>query len=104
MGDTGVQVVRWRRYGKDRLYVNDAEGRRLGWVDVITGAITVEVPEQRAAVEAAAVQAPAAQLPRAIEDTTSQRVAPDATEAPAASLEAVPAERAWRDLSLNRPG
>jgi hypothetical protein len=35
MGD--LQVLRWRKYGKDRLYVNDEAGLRIGWVDLLTG-------------------------------------------------------------------
>ena len=30
-----MQVTRWRRYGKDRLYVKDADGRDLGWWDLV---------------------------------------------------------------------
>ncbi len=29
-----MQVTRWRRYGKDRLYVKDADGHDLGWRDL----------------------------------------------------------------------
>ena len=29
-----VQVTRWRRYGKDRLYVKDADGHDLGMFEV----------------------------------------------------------------------
>src|SRR5215216_7452739 len=53
MGD--VQVARWRRYGKDRLYVNDDAGARVGWVDLLTGTHQLERAELgdafRAAVE-----------------------------------------------------
>lgn len=30
-------VTRWRRYGKDRLYVTDADGMKVGWFDLLTG-------------------------------------------------------------------
>lgn len=30
-----MQVTRWRRYGKDRLYVKDADGHDLGWWDLV---------------------------------------------------------------------
>lgn len=30
-----MQVTRWRRYGKDRLYVKDADGYDLGWWDLV---------------------------------------------------------------------
>jgi len=36
-----LEVVRWQRYGKDRLYVNGSDGQRVGWVDLLTGARTV---------------------------------------------------------------
>ncbi|HVE45209.1 MAG TPA: NERD domain-containing protein [Acidimicrobiales bacterium] len=35
-------AVRWRKYGKDRLYVNAADGSRLGWRDLLTGADNLE--------------------------------------------------------------
>lgn len=44
-------VKRWRRYGKDRLYVNTGDGRRVGWMDLATGQRTVERPEFAEAFE-----------------------------------------------------
>jgi hypothetical protein len=35
-------AVRWRKYGKDRLYVNAAGGKRIGWRDLVTGQDHVE--------------------------------------------------------------
>ena len=41
-----VQVKRWRKYGKDRLYVSvpdgSEHGRRLGFVDLVSGEVTRE--------------------------------------------------------------
>jgi hypothetical protein len=34
--------ARWRKYGKDRLYVSTADGARVGWVDLTTGSATLE--------------------------------------------------------------
>ncbi len=48
-----LAVVRWTRYGKDRLYVNGAEGRRVGWLDLQSGVSTVMDPNQRRAFDAA---------------------------------------------------
>src|SRR4051794_1044411 len=31
------EAVRWRRYGKDRLYVTGEDGRKLGYRDLLTG-------------------------------------------------------------------
>ena len=47
MGD--LEIARWRKYGKDRLYVNDPEGARAGWVDLQTGAHHLERAELAAA-------------------------------------------------------
>lgn len=52
-GMSELRVKRWRRYGHDRLYVNDADGTRVGWVDLRTGETVIEAEEQREAVEAA---------------------------------------------------
>ena len=32
--DPGIRVVRWRRDGHDRLYVNATDGQQLGWHDL----------------------------------------------------------------------
>ncbi|SKF62508.1 Uncharacterised protein [Mycobacteroides abscessus subsp. abscessus] len=29
-----MEVIRWRRYGKDRLYVKRADGVEVGWWDL----------------------------------------------------------------------
>lgn len=41
-------VTRWRRYGKDRLYVTDAAGEKVGYVDLLTGLHYPESPAQAA--------------------------------------------------------
>ena len=104
MTERGLRVERWRRYGKDRLYVNDECGRRIGWVDLVTGVPTIEVRDQRtqfeAAVAAFAVDPAAApQRPQAIEDveTCLQALPPVALAGPLVT-------QPWRDLALNQPG
>lgn len=37
-------VKRWKRYGHDRLYVSDDAGQRVGWLDLSSGAITLDQP------------------------------------------------------------
>ncbi len=49
MGDT--EINRWRRYGKDRLYVN-SDGVRLGWHDLVSGETVVEVNDRASEVHA----------------------------------------------------
>ncbi len=37
-------LPRWRRYGKDRLYVTGRDGARLGWQDAVSGERHIEDP------------------------------------------------------------
>jgi hypothetical protein len=48
-----VIVTRWRRYGKDRLYVTDADSGKLGWHDLLTGMTEITTPALADAVHAA---------------------------------------------------
>ena len=47
-----VTVRRWKRYGKDRLYANGADGRRLGYLDVTTGEIVLEFADPTGTIAA----------------------------------------------------
>jgi hypothetical protein len=52
--NSGVEVVRWRRDGHDRLYVNDTTSeRRLAWRDQRTGEVHVEDGADAVVVHAA---------------------------------------------------
>ena len=97
MGD--LRVSRWRKYGKDRLYVNDEAGLRIGWVDLLTGDATIEQPALTAAFRAAV----AAHHAGAATDVV------DSVDTAAPPLPAVPSPRTspepvWVDLAGNRPG
>lgn len=82
---TDLVVDRWRRYGKDRLYVSTQDGARVGWVDLLTGEQTLELAELadgfRAAVNAL-----------------------QGGGGPSYEPVAVAPEPAWTDLALNKPG
>jgi hypothetical protein len=47
-----VTVRRWKRYGKDRLYANGADGLRLGYVEVATGEVVLEVADPTGTIAA----------------------------------------------------
>jgi hypothetical protein len=47
-----ITVRRWKRYGKDRLYANGADGVRLGYLDVVTGEILLEVSDPAGTIAA----------------------------------------------------
>lgn len=101
-----LSAVRWRRYGKDRLYVNTHDDRRLGWCDLTTGVITVEDEGDRPAVTAAVeawqaspttvVHAPELPLP---EPPRGEEPSPESAQ----PVEAVPPP-AWEDLAHRRAG
>ncbi len=47
-----LEVVRWSRYGRRRLYVNTPVGTPVGWVDLNTGERSLAMPDLAAAFEA----------------------------------------------------
>jgi len=115
-------VDRWTRYGKDRLYVSTEDGQRVGWLDLMTGMATVEMPECADAFHEA-VRAHQARLmvSKGTSTPSTSDVSAEALAAPppSASEEPPPSpsrltpfvrhvaevvEPAWTDLALNRPG
>jgi len=51
-----VTVQRWRRYGKDRLYVNAADGTTLGYVDLQTDAVVPTEERHAESIRSAAAR------------------------------------------------
>jgi hypothetical protein len=49
---TSITVRRWKRYGKDRLYANGEDGVRLGYLEVETGQIVLEVADPTGTIAA----------------------------------------------------
>lgn len=120
MGDW--EVRRWRRYGKDRLYVHDGNGVAVGWRDLLTGEDHIDAPERadelRAAVEA--WQASEGNDPVAVSPASRSHAAPQEAVT-AAPVETSPARAAqaptvdpepsmpvapsmWDDLAGHRAG
>lgn len=63
-----VTVVPWSRYGKKRLYVKTADGREIGHVDLLTGAVVATVDgfaDELAAIAREHLGVPAASSPSA---------------------------------------
>lgn len=101
-----LTVKRWRRYGKDRLYVNLPDGGRVGWLDLQTGQTTLEREELRGAFEAA-LRAHAPEDG----DPPGPSAAPAAAEAtPRPGSEEPPVEEPfaitidWRDVGVRKAG
>jgi hypothetical protein len=88
MGD--LKTSRWTRYGKDRIYVSTADGLRVGWLDLLTGSMTIEKPDLASEFHAALAS---------VDKASSSHVVDGARgEAPVSQA------AAWTDLALNRPG
>lgn len=79
---------RWRRYGRDRLYVTGPESVKLGYRDLLTGEDHPENPEC------------ASLLAETANSWSAVNLEPAAPEVPVAAATGRP----WVDLSLNLPG
>jgi hypothetical protein len=84
-----LEVKRWRRYGKDRLYVEAADGTKVGYWDLEAGTAHPASPELSGLLEqaVAAWRAPG----------------PASAEAELGAADAE-APRPWVDLASNPPG
>lgn len=81
-GDNGLTETRWRKYGKDRIYLRSAAGETVGHVDLVTRQVVVNdqaysdavracldrwlATEQPAHAEEAATPTPTAWAPPAV--------------------------------------
>lgn len=121
---TDLRATRWQKYGNDRLYVKDAADAPVGWVDLKTGAETLDrldlaegfreaIAAWRAAngrpavpdagvSEAAPAEFAQPDLAHLALPPTVVSFAPPISPAPAPP--APPADPRGRDLSLHRPG
>ncbi|MGW6023721.1 nuclease-related domain-containing protein [Streptomyces sp. NPDC055099] len=100
MGD--LKVVRWKRHGQDRLYVNLPDGSAVAWADCRTGKVTILVEPYRH--EALGLLRPLLTRP-----SPAPRSSAAAKPKPRRSVEPqgvpeLPPLTAPDDLALNRPG
>lgn len=70
-------VVRWRKYGKDRLYVTAEDGTKLGHRDLVTGQTHVAVPDRETELHAALGEWDRSQPPAADETAATAASTPD---------------------------
>lgn len=117
-----LKLVRWRKFGMDRLYVNTTDGSRVGWVDLVTGTETVELEQHRAefrrVVQEYNSQAEAGLSGIDPPFETSAQAKPQESDMAAEDAEVVPSAQRdtsvptspklsgmpWTDLSWNVPG
>lgn len=114
---TTLEFNRWKRYGKDRLYIADALGTKLGHVDLATGEYVLDNSADRLLIQQAALEwcsahgvelpsepatlpdSPASPPPEAA-DPPPQVVPPAKPVAKPTPQEPAP----WVDLAENKPG
>lgn len=98
----GEQLVvnRWRRYGKDRLYVEDHAGVKVGWWDLVADDGHPEAPEHAAVLAAAVERWRTANAP----DPAAARMPPRAPGCPAVPEPEPEPARPWIDLATNVAG
>ena len=111
-----LEIVPWKRYGHDRLYVNTSDGRRVGWIDRKSGAVTLEIEELRevfeATVRAHVPPTDASEVASETENDPTPPADPVAAGEPIAPPPppppppppSTPVEEPWTDLALNQPG
>ena len=102
--DSAVVVTRWRRYGKDRLYVTAADGSAVGWHDLVDDVAHPERPELADQLAAAVVGWRGSDAPPETVTVTAPVEAeppPEPEQTPEPEPEA---ERAWQDLAELAPG
>ncbi len=80
-----IEVNRWKRYGHDRAYAVSVDGTKLGWMDLVTGAVTIEDGTDAAATTAALQAWKAEQL-------ASDAKAPSSVASEPSADDAVPLE------------
>jgi hypothetical protein len=110
-GGAKASVVRWRRYGHDRLYVTDAKGTKIGWRDLLTHEDHVVVPARReefaAAIAGWVADPTAPSLPAAEVEAVSASSPPQEPprlEPPPVEAAALEVQPEWVDLASNRAG
>lgn len=114
-----LELVRWKRYGRDQLYVKASDGRDVGWVDLLTDQRTLSDPAyeqafndavERWRVAAATVASgesnPApAPLASTLGGATAQTDGPSMPLPPIRAAEpSPPAARPWHDIAGHKPG
>ena len=118
---TDLRATRWQKYGNDRLYVKDSADAPVGWVDLKTGAETLERPDLAEAFREAIAAWRAANGGTAVPHAGVSQVAPAefgqpdlaypntlptavSLASPTSPAPTPPADPRGSDLSLHRPG
>lgn len=93
---SSLTVRRWKRYGHDRLYVEGADGLKLGYWDLLTGKAHVDHPAHRAEFDAA--------IQRHLADEAAPPPSPAKSPSEPEYFAPIPSQPSWTDLATNKPG
>lgn len=119
MDSSTVQITRWKRYGKYRLYVTLADETKIGFWDLVTDEPHPEAPEHLTTLKAAvdawkAGQGDGTEAAEPIPVVPVASTGPVMVPVPAVQPEPVTAVAPvsidealaipWQDLSMNNPG
>jgi hypothetical protein len=96
-----LTIARWRKYGKDRLYVSDADGTRVGWVDLLTGQVTIEQAHRGSEFDMAVAAWRDRQAPSAVAVPAASR---EREDPPSARLGDAASHSAPARVSPRQPG
>jgi hypothetical protein len=106
VSDQALVVTRWRRYGKDRLYVATPEGAKVGFWDLIAEAAHAESPELESVLLTAVASWKSNELggPRSGEGHALDQQAPPLINGAANADPVEEPVRPWVDLASNTAG
>ncbi|MGW7075097.1 nuclease-related domain-containing protein [Streptomyces sp. NPDC054866] len=97
-----LNVVRWKRHGQDRLYVNLPDGSAAAWADCRTGKVTILVEPYRH--EALRLLRPLLTRPSPVSRSSAAAKPKPRTTAGREVVPELPPLTPPDDLALNRPG
>jgi hypothetical protein len=93
----------WRRYGKNRLYVAQPDGTKVGYWDLDTDEGHPASPELLGLLREALITWQGAAVPQQAPDTLPAEGMPPESAA-AEIIQSVVSGETWYDLALNKPG
>ncbi|MFI6146116.1 nuclease-related domain-containing protein [Streptomyces sp. NPDC051109] len=100
-----LKVVRWKKYGQDRVYVNLPDGTAVAWADARSGKVTVLLEEhRREALRLLRPHLATGTVPAPPPGQSPTSTPPAASKAKRAPRSALPVLTTPDDLALNRPG
>jgi hypothetical protein len=99
-----LAVKRWKRYGHDRLYVSTPDAERVGWLDLNTGAMHLDMPALAGEFDAALLEHFGVSSEAHPAPSLATPVQTPPPMSPVPLVYAVDVADAGSDLARNKPG